>query len=342
MNFSSQTFWHRIGEWFATFPIPMPVFLLVLVYISFSLVYPKIRDKIKEGSRGERVFRVALYSVIMLLTGYFGRSEIKSNTDKPFHIGEVDIPAFLDWFVLIAISFAVIQVLITLLSMNVYQGILPDSLQPVSRSKQRLDKLTVEYQVSRRFTEVAADWTRLDMRTLLRELRLSYPDSFTFLQETLRLYLNLVADALLDDGIHIDYELLSPQEVQQASGRFTTLCSAMQEVSKGAVRAWAKTKDENDITQGEDYAYDPSKPVSFASLVISVEGFAVVVTVSADQVIPSGAFENLLLLFRSIVSSEDIWDYERVHQEYLERFETEDAIAEYLWKTVSEDESLGT
>ncbi|MFB5192498.1 hypothetical protein [Alicyclobacillus fastidiosus] len=342
MNVTSQTLWHRIGQWLATFPIPLPVFLLVLVYVSFSLIYPKIRDKIKEGSRGERVFRVALYSIIMLLTGYFGRPEIKSSTDKPFHIGEVDVPAFLDWFVLIAISFAVIQVLITLLSMNVYQGILPDSLQPVSRSKQRLDKLTMEYQVTRRFTEVAADWTRLDMRTLLRDLRLNYQDSSTFLQETLRLYMNLVADALMDDGIQLDYELLLPDEVQQANGRFITLSSPMQEVAKGAVRAWAKAKGETDIAQGEDYAYDPSKPESFAALVVSVEAWAVVVTVSANQVIPSGAFENLLLLFRSIVSSDDIWNYERVHKEYLDWLGTEDAIQDYLWKTVSEDESHGT
>jgi len=64
------------------------------------------------------------------------------------------------------------QILITLLSMNLHQGILPDSLKPVSRSKQRMDKLTMEYQVTRRFTEVSADWTRHDTRNLLREMPL--------------------------------------------------------------------------------------------------------------------------------------------------------------------------
>jgi len=81
---------------FANFPFPIPIVTLVLMYIGFSLVYPKIQDRIKEDSEGERWLRIVLYSVIMLVTGYFGRKEIQHYVNNPFHIGEVVIPGFLD------------------------------------------------------------------------------------------------------------------------------------------------------------------------------------------------------------------------------------------------------
>lgn len=71
-------------------------------------------------------------------------------------------------------------------------------------------------------------------------------------------------------------------------------------------------------------------------MVILVNGSAVVVVISANQVIPSGSFENLLILFRAIISSGDIWNYEQVHQEFLDRFGTDEAIEEYLWRTASD------
>lgn len=316
-----DTIWYN--QW------PTPALIVALIYVGFSVLYPKIKERIEEGSRGERRLRVFLYTLIILLTGYYGRTQANQIQNSTMKIGEVEIPGALFWFVMFGVTLAIAKVVTTLLSMNLYQGLLPDSLNQVEQSQRRYKKLEIEFQVNRLFTIVAADANREASRELLRATRLYEQNDNTFLGLVFNSYLHNVVTQLSAEGIESEYETFTIEDITTGNNPTYKIMSHSEKAAlKEVVRRWEKSQAPTENI--EIYHVDEQRSETILSVVVHVHGATCVLVISTNQIIPLGSFENLLLLFQRLLNESEIWDYNRVMDEYLQRFGSVEAVETHI------------
>lgn len=299
---------------------PLPAFITAAIYLLISTLSPRLQPKFPQGSKNEYKLRVSIYIALVVATGYVtlpSASDIK--------IGEFPIPKALYWVVTCTITFAVVKVLMTLLSLNLYQGILPDSL--TVNDQRREQGLRREVSLSAICTNTITSAFLSEAREFLRKTRLYIKDEYQFSIEVNQAFVAQLIAELNSSEITGECTVFTSDDVEQESDKFRLYPKAVRNLAKESLREWIKSTSHNDPIIVDTIAEYEQQTVM---ALIPPGKFACIVVFWSDEVMPTYPVANAVLAFDSLIKSDEIWLYDDILAEYIKIFGNQEAVDRHL------------
>ncbi|UNO51049.1 hypothetical protein [Alicyclobacillus acidoterrestris] len=299
---------------------PLPAFITAAIYLAFSFFLPKLQHWFPEGSKNEYKLRVTLYVSLVIATGY-----VTLPSDPVIKVGDFPIPRALYWVVACGITFAVVKIFTTLLSLSLYQGILPDALKLNSERREQglKNELALNAVCSNAITGAFFE----EAREYLRATRLYIRDDYQFSIEVSNAFSAQLTRALSESNIRSDCATFMIRDVENGSNDFRLCPRPARNIAKEAVRQWKRQISHDEPVIVDSVAKFEQKTVV---AIIPPGSLPYIVVFWSDEVLPTYPIVNALLAFDSLMTSDEIWNFHRVHSEYISKFGDPDAVNSHL------------